>query len=190
MEETTRKTIERIISKQRKFWIRLIGIVVVSCFIITALTSFLVSYLSRYQERKMTAETERTLENFISKSFQIDIPFHYEISADMQVQTETFSKATIYCYSNRVQETDDTPDITATGDMVVEGMIAVSQDNWNKKIHSGDIIYIVKLKKCFIARDTMNIRHKNSFDIFFYKQHMDKMYRTFTSDVIRMRVVK
>ena len=188
MDEQKKKLIERVTKKQQRFWIRLFTILVSVFLMVSIVGTTLVSYVSRHMERKEFLEAEGTLENFIGKKFKVDIPLHYEFSMDMGLEIVTFRRATVTCYNNEKHQTDDTPNHTATGRMVVEGSIAASQDIFRKKLQPGDIVYVMKLKRYFVLEDTMNARHKNCFDIFFYKQNKGKMYNTFTSDIVGLRL--
>ena len=80
MDETTKKVIERITRKQQQFWIRLFAILAFIFLAVTIVGTALVSYVSRYMERNEMAKLAKTPEDFIRKTFVIDIPLHYEIS--------------------------------------------------------------------------------------------------------------
>jgi 3D (Asp-Asp-Asp) domain-containing protein len=110
----------------------------------------------------------------LDKTLTVDIPVHYEFSLKEGLLVRKISDVQLTGYTNVHKETDSTPNHTATGRMVHEGMCAVSQDLFRKEIQPGDVIYVTKLERFFIVDDTMNARHKKAVDIFFYKSHKEK----------------
>jgi len=73
---------------------------------------------------------------------------------------------TVTAYSASRRECDDTPDITASGEKVKEGFIAVSRDLFSKGWTFNKRVYIPSLKKIFIIKDLMNKRWRRRLDIF------------------------
>lgn len=68
-------------------------------------------------------------------------------------------------YRSVVEQTDDSPFITSIGQRVCGHGIAVSQDMLKSRaVKYGDWVYVenVGMKQ---INDTMNIRHKNRFDV-------------------------
>ena len=76
---------------------------------------------------------------------------------------------TVTSYNNHVNQTDDTPNITATNRPVREGMVAVSKDFIsNGWVKYGDLIFIDCFGKWFIAEDAMNNRFEKRLDVFLF----------------------
>ena len=103
----------------------------------------------------------------------VAIPTFYKIPEDATLQTLRNIKIT--AYTNRVEETDDTPNVTATNRPVGEGTIAISQDLWGSKIKRGDIVCIHRaidpktgVGRCYHAEDVMHSRWTRRMDIFTY----------------------
>ena len=75
-------------------------------------------------------------------------------------------------YNNHTNQTDNTPNITATSRPVREGIVAVSRDfltnNWVKY---GDLIYIDCFERWYTIEDTMHERHTKHIDIFLYDKN-------------------
>ena len=131
---------------------------------------------------------QRNPEDFL-RPVEITIPVRYKFTADIGIIIEKYTGFTITCYSNRKEETDDTPNHTATGRMVYDGSCAVSQDYFRKKIFPGDILYVKELDRFFIVEDTTNPRHKKLVDVFYFrgeKPPVPKPIKNSTIYVIRM----
>jgi 3D (Asp-Asp-Asp) domain-containing protein len=115
------------------------------------------------------------------KPTELTIPVRYKINiTDVIIMKEN---VLVTCYSNRSQETDNTPNITATGRLVYSGSCAVSQDLFRKTIHPGDLIYIVKLNKWFIVEDTTHARHQKLVDVFYFKDEPKPFDGAIRSDI-------
>jgi len=115
------------------------------------------------------------------KPTELTIPVRYKIDiTDVIIMKEN---VLVTCYSNRSQETDNTPNITATGRLVYSGSCAVSQDLFRKTIHPGDLIYIVKLNKWFIVEDTTHARHQKLVDVFYFKDEPKPFDGAIRSDI-------
>ena len=117
----------------------------------------------------------------------VDIPLHVKLGESYI--TRPFTKITITAYSNRVEETSNHPEITASTFSVAEGEIAISQDLYNKKIFPGDFIWIPKLNRWFIVEDCMNARWTRRADIFTYDHKMADSFKIET-DIFVVHVVK
>ena len=115
-----------------------------------------------------------TPKDYMNNPIEIEIPVKYIMSVDQGLTIEKIENMQVTCYCNRPEETDSTPNHTATGRIVYEGSCAVSQDLFNKTIMPGDIVYVELLRKYFIVEDTMNIRHKRAIDIFMDKKYLKK----------------
>lgn len=122
----------------------------------------------------------------------IEIPVKYEFDFEDSVEILKIKDVSVTAYCNRVEETDSTPNLTATGRIVCEGMVAVSQDLFRKSINPGEIIYLTKLNKYFIVDDTMNQRHTKSVDIFMHRSRLKdvKKFGKIKSDMIVIKVNK
>lgn len=78
----------------------------------------------------------------------------------------------ITSYNNHVNQTDDTPNITATNRPVREGIIAVSRDFLTKGIIKyGDLVYIDCFDAWYVAEDTMHERFNKHIDIFLFDKN-------------------
>jgi len=115
------------------------------------------------------------------KPTELTIPVRYKIDITDVIITK--ENVLVTCYSNRPQETDNTPNITATGRLVYSGSCAVSQDLFRKTIHPGDLIYIVKLNKWFIVEDTTHARHQKLVDVFYFKDEPKPFNGAIRSDI-------
>lgn len=91
---------------------------------------------------------------------------------------------TVTAYTNSTEETDSSPNITATNRAVYEGSVAVSQDLWNKRIFAGDRICIEKEGKCYIAEDCMHSRFTRKLDIFMYDKSVAKNVKYISNIVV------
>lgn len=70
-------------------------------------------------------------------------------------------------YNAVEEQTDDTPLITASNEMIHKGVIALSRDLEEEYgFKFGDQIFIKELKGPFIFKDRMNKRFKRSVDIY------------------------
>lgn len=70
-------------------------------------------------------------------------------------------------YNNDINQTDDTPNVTASNRPVREGMVAVSRD-FLSYVKYGDLIYVDCFDRWFIVDDTMNKRFTKRIDIFLF----------------------
>ena len=112
-----------------------------------------------------------------SKSFSVppDVTIikKYFLS-DVEVNVVKFKNIRLTHYQNLVEQTDIAPNITASGRVVYEGSVAVSQDFLiNKNVNYGDIVYIEKLGGFFTIEDCMNERFKKAIDIFTFSKNSD-----------------
>ncbi|MEM5778704.1 MAG: hypothetical protein QXK49_03695 [Candidatus Aenigmatarchaeota archaeon] len=112
-----------------------------------------------YYETKKTNSTN----NF-------DVSFSVKFNL-IELEYETYWVENVKCtfYTNTVEETDSTPNITASNRPVFDGIIALSRDFFSKdNVKFGDLVYVEEINKFFIIEDKMNARHQNSADIFTY----------------------
>ena len=76
---------------------------------------------------------------------------------------------TVTSYNNHANQTDNTPNITATNRPVREGIVAASPDLISKGIIKyGDLVYIDCFDKWYVAEDTMNKKFERRLDIFLF----------------------
>lgn len=100
----------------------------------------------------------------------LEISFNVKFNL-IELEYETYWIENVKCtfYTNTIEETDDTPNITASNRPVFDGIIALSRDFFNKdNVKFGDLVYVEEINKFFIIEDKMNARHQNSADIFTY----------------------
>lgn len=80
-----------------------------------------------------------------------------------------FKDVTVTSYNNSEEQTDGTPNVTASNRPVREGIVAISQDFLNKGYAKyGDLIYISCFDKWFVIEDTMNKRFEKRLDVFLF----------------------
>lgn len=133
---------------------------------------------------------------YLTRPLIIEFPIRFEITPEVGCEILPLKDIRVTSYTNRVEETDSTPNHTASGRMVYEGSCAVSQDLFRKEIFPGDVVYVAKLKKFFIVEDTMNPRLTRTLDIFVYKSRRangsfpQRLKSPFTSDVIVIKTTK
>jgi 3D (Asp-Asp-Asp) domain-containing protein len=158
---------------------RLFRNIIIISFIILLITS-LTFFVYNKNKNSVVKDLEQKL-----KPVELVIPVRYKIDiTDIIIMKEN---VLVTCYSNRPQETDHTPNITATGRLVYAGSCAVSQDLFRKTIYPGDLIYIVKLNKWFIVEDTTNARHQKLIDIFYFRDEQKPFNGAIRSDVYIIR---
>ena len=129
-------------------------------------------------------------DNFLDSPMEINILRKYRVDPVGGVHIITFKAVEITAYNNTPDQTDSSPNRTATGNMVAEGMIAISQDYFRKTIYPGDLVYIKKIKKWFVADDCKNARFSHSFDIFMFDVKQAHKFGKITSDVYVIRMEK
>jgi len=185
---TDRSAIVRLGEKMKKH-IWLLRLLIVLVAVVGWLgTAKLMVVIDRYKK-------PFTPEDFFNRKLVIEIPVRYEIDMEMAPKFNTY-EVMVTVYTNRKEETDNTPDVGADGRMVYEGSIAVSQDLYKKKIFPGELVYVQTLKKWFIVEDSMNQRLNDSIDIFQYKRRlndktMPKEYNgSFKSTIVVVKVTK
>jgi 3D (Asp-Asp-Asp) domain-containing protein len=76
----------------------------------------------------------------------------------------TFYDVIISAYNSKINQTDNTPFITANGTKPNNETIALSRDIILNKINYGDTITVILIKD-FVVTDTMHKRHTNKADI-------------------------
>jgi 3D (Asp-Asp-Asp) domain-containing protein len=81
----------------------------------------------------------------------------------------------ITAYSASVDETDNSPHITADGTLSTVGRVAVSRDLLKKGITYGSRIYIPN-QGVFIVADTMNKRFSNRVDLLLANKKAAKLF--------------
>jgi len=156
---------------------------------ITSLLIVVIAIIVAYDVKQylITSYNQRYFNN---KPLEVIIPMKYRFDMANGLYTTLIPSATIYSYNNYANQTDDTPNWTGSGRMVCEGSAAVSQDLFKKDVFYGDIIYVKKLNKYFVVEDTMNPRHKKSFDIFMFDEKQSYKFGLVKSDVIVLKIKK
>ena len=81
-------------------------------------------------------------------------------------------------YSSTVDQTDDTPFITASGTYVRDGIIAANFSINGKRVPFGTLVRIPAIygKKVFVVEDRMNSRYTNNLDIWFPERGLAKEF--------------
>ena len=104
----------------------------------------------------------------VDHSLIIEIPQKYNLKGS-EYTRRTLNNITVTSYNNHTNQTDDTPNITATSRPVRENMVAASFDLLNKGLaHYGDLVYIDCMKQWYVIEDTMNKRYERTLDIFLF----------------------
>lgn len=140
-------------------WAGLIGLVLIS-FSLGAKLAF--SIVDK-QPKEIIVE--------IPESLVVTVPQKYDLTNTEYVK-RVLNNIQITSYNNHANQTDDTPNITATNRPVRENMVAASPDLLNKGIiHYGDLVYIDCMKQWYVVEDTMNKRFERRLDIFLFDKN-------------------
>ena len=129
-------------------------------------------------------------DGIFDKPMEININMHYRLDPVNGLTVTTFKNVDITAYNNTVDQCDKNPNWTASTRMVAEGIIAISQDYFRKTIFPGDLIYVKKLRKWFIADDCKNVKFKHSFDVFMFDKKKAIKFGKVKSDVYVLRLDK
>ena len=107
----------------------------------------------------------------IPESLVITVPQKYDLTNTEYVK-RVLNNIQITSYNNHANQTDDSPNITATNRPVRENMVAASFDLLNKGlVHYGDLVYIDCMKQWYVVEDTMNRRFERRLDIFLFDKN-------------------
>ena len=100
-----------------------------------------------------------------------------------------FKDITITSYNNHSNQTDNTPNITASNKVVKEGMVAISRDFLNKeKVRYGDLVFIDCMNQWYTIEDTMNKRFEKRIDIFLFdKEQSIKINKKCNIEIISFK---
>ncbi|MEM2742293.1 MAG: hypothetical protein QXD95_09145 [Nitrososphaeria archaeon] len=121
-------------------------------------------------------EQKLNINSILKEKHEIVLAKRYMFGLSNVQVYETDAKITYY--TNRKEETDSTPNITASGRFVYEGSCAVSPDLKTKYcLKFGDLVYIEKLDQFFVIEDITNQRLEKVVDIFSY-QRVNKTYKS------------
>lgn len=123
----------------------------------------------------------------VNPSLIIEIPQKYNLEGT-EYTKRVLNNITITSYNNHANQTDDSPNITATSRPVRENMVAASFDLLNKGlVHYGDLVYIDCMKQWYVVEDTMNKRFERRLDIFLFdKQESLKINKKCNIEVIHI----
>lgn len=104
----------------------------------------------------------------VDHSLIIEVPQKYNLTG-AEYTKRILNNITVTSYNNHMNQTDDSPNITATNRPVRENMVAASFDLLNKGfVHYGDLVYIDCMKQWYVVEDTMNKRFERTLDIFLF----------------------
>ena len=67
-------------------------------------------------------------DQYLDTPLEINIPIKYILTLEDGLQITERENMIVTCYTNRIEETDSSPNQTATGRIVYEGSCAISQD--------------------------------------------------------------
>ncbi len=116
------------------------------------------------------------------EEIKIGIIKKYDLSKIREYSKIRIKNINVTYYTNIEEETDEEPDVMASGRIVYEGAIAISRDLKKKyNLKFGDIIYLESINRYFILEDVMNERHKYRVDIFTFDN--TKLKKSFKSDI-------
>ena len=106
----------------------------------------------------------------VDHSLIIEVPQKYNLTG-AEYTKRIVNQVTVTSYNNHTNQTDDSPNITATNRPVRENMVAASFDLLNKGfVHYGDLVYIDCMKQWYVVEDTMNKRFERTLDIFLFSK--------------------
>lgn len=98
------------------------------------------------------------------------IPTVYELPENYK--TYSFENIKVTAYNNVPNQTDSTPNITASNRPVHEGIVALSRDFFKKGVRFGDLLYIDCFDSWYIVEDKMNARFTNRVDVFLFDKDL------------------
>lgn len=103
---------------------------------------------------------------------KIVVPTAYELPNNYK--TYNFENIKVTAYNNAPNQTDSTPNITASNRPVYEGSVALSRDFFKKGVRYGDLLYIDCFDGWYIIEDKMNARFTNRVDIFLFDKDLSQ----------------
>lgn len=141
-----------------KYFINFLKAFIIGVVIVCGCLGVKFKYKSDKELHKLTVKNSDIIT--ITSTFDISQPEYIK---------RVLKNITVTSYNNHENQTDNTPNITATNRPVREGIVAVSRDLIkNGLIHYGDLVYIDCFEKWFIAEDTMNQRFEKRLDVFLF----------------------
>lgn len=115
---------------------------------------------------------EDLLEYYPLLNDKIVVPTVYKLPENHT--TYNFDNVKVTAYNNVPNQTDSTPNITASNRPVYEGSVALSRDFFKKGVRYGDLLYIDCIDSWHIVEDKMNARFTNRVDIFLFDTDLSK----------------
>lgn len=103
---------------------------------------------------------------------ELIIPTVYELPENYK--TYSFENIKVTAYNNVPNQTDSTPNITASNRPVHEGIVALSRDFFKKGVRFGDLLYIDCFDSWYIVEDKMNARFTNRVDVFLFDKDLSR----------------
>ena len=139
--------------------------------IMWSLVVIVVAFSSWYAYRHPAQPKEVIVEVPVIKSNTIEIHQKYVLQG-AEYTKQVINDVHVTSYNNHTNQTDDTPNVTATSRPVREGMVAVSRDFLTKGIVKyGDLVYIDCFDKWYTIEDTMHERHTKHIDVFLFDKN-------------------
>lgn len=124
--------------------------------------------------RDSTPHEERVDESLLAYAPLLEnkliIPTVYELPENYK--TYSFENIKVTAYNNVPNQTDSTPNITASNRPVHEGIVALSRDFFKKGVRFGDLLYIDCFDSWYIVEDKMNARFTNRVDVFLFDKDL------------------
>lgn len=135
-------------------------------FIVAMVAGLIINYIY-YHKHPRLIKQEVKVE--VQKSITtIEVTHKFDLSK-AEYTRKIMRDITVTSYNNIENQTDDTPNVTATSRPVREGMVAVSRDFLAKGwARYGDLVYIDCFDKWFVVEDTMNQRFEKRMDVFLF----------------------
>lgn len=164
----------------KKNKIEIINILKTNIYLLIAIF-FILSYITLNRSFFNYKNYKNHNTNPNSLSIPIEIKVKTPTIGSIEIITLKNIKATYY--TNTIEETDNYPDIGASGRLIYEGAIALSRDLIKKyNLKWGDIIWVEKMNKYYILEDTMNEKHHNAIDIFTFNRTI--LNKSFNTEII------
>lgn len=113
--------------------------------------------------------------DFVKKPLTIERKIKSILHINDGLQIRRIQNVEITYYNNTKEQTDSSPNITASNRLVYEGSCAISRDFHKWLINFGDWVYIERLNEYFVVEDLMAEKHKRRLDIFVFKENLIKL---------------
>jgi len=135
------------------------------------------------------------VDGFIIPEAKINVKYNIE---GLRFERIHLKSVRLTAYNNHPNQTSSSPNTFASGRIVYEGGVAISQDILDKyQLKYGDLVYIPKMGSYFVYEDKMAYGRKdgertikNTVDIFMFSYDTAKTFHHPTEDVIIYKLVR